>query len=81
MINDLVAKDHAVDQLRVETGQAKPVLAVVLREGRLAYQDWLGAWEAKCKNVLGVLGEEALEVAGVVRVKLTLCEALGVEDC
>ena len=72
VINNFVANDHAIDDLRRQVWQDKPVLRIVSGKRRLANQHGFCWGRPEYLNVVGVFDDEALKVMRVVRIELAL---------
>ena len=67
-----VAENPAVDPLGVQIRQLAALRAAVLGECQLADQDELGRRQAMDLDIVGVLGDETLQVPFVVAIKAAL---------
>ena len=72
VVHHYLARHYAIDQPSVKIGQRESVLRVVLGERFFAGKHRFGTWGAKNLDVVGVLGQEAFEITGVVGVELAL---------
>src|SRR5688500_19044087 len=78
VIDHLVPQDHPVDDFRMPSRQVEALFRVVLGERLLAREHGFCGGRSEHAHVVGVLGDEALEVARVVGFELSLDRKLGV---